>query len=562
MFCLECGNKLELGDLFCRNCGIKIDKEKKALIPENEQIRLNKFKAPLESLETKITKLNQINFPYESPIKLCLLQLVSFGIYGLVLLYRWVKVINSASKKDLFNPTLAVILSIITLGAANVYFNYQIVLSAEKILESTNGSLNSNRRDINPPLKNLKEIVLFGWIFCFIMQFIFPIFTFLLLIYFNLLIQKLLEYTFYSNNTNKKDACPKYKDIDETNQEKILSKQSSNNNSNLGNSKQTSGGLIYWISRIGEADGLGNFNLSKFFGGIKRKYTEEEFVKNIFIGTTETTPSIKDISTEYPQPWIFFRLTVVALVIFYGFKFTYELSLNNIYIPALIITGSFGIPISTLVLFLELNLRRNIPIWIVAKLFLGGALLSLFFNEVIAGIFYGFYDLLGNSAAAITEEPAKLLTLVILTKNKNKYPYILNGLLLGASVGCGFASFESAGYAYKFLEPYEDMINVITIRGILSPFAHIVWTAVAGAALWRVKKCGNFSFKLLKKKSFYAPFVAVIICHAIWNSPFQLPFFGTYIICGLIAWILALSLLNLGIKQISQEKANIEIFHI
>ena len=171
MFCLECGNKLELGDLFCRNCGIKIDKEKKALIPENEQIRLNKFKAPFESLETKITKLNQINFPYESPIKLCLLQLVSFGIYGLVLLYRWVKVINSASKKVLFNPTLAVILSIITLGAANVYFNYQIVLSAEKILESTNGSLNSNRRDINPPLKNLKEIILFGWIFCFIMKY-------------------------------------------------------------------------------------------------------------------------------------------------------------------------------------------------------------------------------------------------------------------------------------------------------------------------------------------------------------------------------------------------------
>ena len=561
MFCQECGNKLETGDIFCRCCGTKIKREIKATNLENEQTILTKDKEPSKSFESNITTLEKVNFPYKSPIKLCLLQLFTFGIYGLVLLYRWVKLINSTSKKDLFNPALAVILSIITLGAANTYFNYQIIDRAEKIAIATNGSLNANRRDIRPPLKNIKEVVLWGWIFCFIAQFIFPVFNFLL-IFLNLIIQKLLEYTFCSRDPKTEANKQHYQEIDSTiEKERILSKQSANNNSNPSHSKQTSGGFIYRISRIGEADGLGDFNPSKFFGGIRRKYTEEEIVKNIFMGTTETTPSIQDISTEYPQPWIFFRLTIVALIIFYGFKFTYDLSLNNIYIPALIITGSFGIPISTLVLFLELNLRRNIPIWIVAKLFLGGAVLSLFFNEVIAGIFYGFYELLGNSAAAITEEPAKLLTLVLLARGKTKYPYILNGLLLGAAVGCGFATFESAGYAYRFLEPYEDMINVITIRGILSPFAHIVWTAVAGAALWRVKKCGNFSFKLLKKKTFYAPFATIIICHAIWNSPYQLPFYGTYIICGLIAWILALSLVNLGIKQIAQEKKGKEIFN-
>ena len=167
----------------------------------------------------------------------------------------------------------------------------------------------------------------------------------------------------------------------------------------------------------------------------------------------------------------------------------------------------------------------------------------------------------GASAAAVTEEPAKLLALVVLARGKKRYPYILNGLLLGAAVGCGFAAFESAGYAYNNTQYYKVFFNVITIRGILSPFAHIVWTAVAGAALWRVKKGGNFSLKLLKKKAFYAPFLTVTLCHAIWNSPIQLPFNGTQIICGLISWIVALSLLNLGIKQIAQEKSGKEIFN-
>ena len=351
-------------------------------------------------------------------------------------------------------------------------------------------------------------------------------------------------------------------EIEETNKkEKVFTNQSSKSDPNKEYAHQNSGGIIDSISKIGEAEGLGDFNTIKFFGGVPRKYSEDEFVKNIFVGTERTTPSIKDIPTEYPQPWIFSRLIVVALVVFYAFKFAYDQTPNPIYIPALIITGSFGIPLSTLVLFLELNIRRNIPIWTIGKLFLAGAVLSLFLNQVFFESTLSFLGWAGASAAAVTEEPAKLLALVLLARGKKRYPYILNGLLLGAAVGCGFAAFESAGYAYNNTQYYKVFFNVITIRGILSPFAHIVWTAVAGAALWRVKKGGNFSLKLLKKKAFYAPFGTVTFCHAIWNSPIQLPFNGTQIICGLISWIVALSLLNLGIKQIAQEKSGKEIFN-
>ena len=98
------------------------------------------------------------------------------------------------------------------------------------------------------------------------------------------------------------------------------------------------------------------------------------------------------------------------------------------------------------------------------------------------------------------------------------------------------------------------MIQVIQLRGILSPFMHIVWTAVAGGALWRIKKNNNFSLKNIQNKKFIIPFSIIIFCHALWNSPWQLPFMGKYIICGLLSLIIALSILNLCIKQITQEK--------
>jgi RsiW-degrading membrane proteinase PrsW (M82 family) len=74
--------------------------------------------------------------------------------------------------------------------------------------------------------------------------------------------------------------------------------------------------------------------------------------------------------------------------------------------------------------------------------------------------------------------------------NKRRYRWILNGLLFGATIGTGFAVFESAGYAFLFgLQSGQSaMLHVITVRGGLSILGgHGLWTALVGAALWRVR---------------------------------------------------------------------------
>jgi RsiW-degrading membrane proteinase PrsW (M82 family) len=330
------------------------------------------------------------------------------------------------------------------------------------------------------------------------------------------------------------------------------------------------GGVVRSISNMGGAEGLGEFNASRFFGSVFQPHSEEEVEESLIVGTSKTTPDITAISLEYPQPWLFFRLVSASLIIFYGLVGAYRHYGNGNLIPGLIMTGSFAVPISTLFLFFELNIRRNVPLWQVFRLVFFGGVLSLILALVLYDNIGWVGSPLGASMAGLFEEPAKLAALVILMRGKRRFPYILNGLLLGAAVGCGFAVFESAGYAMRFAgtivegmvntQNTDSMIDVIQMRGLLSPFAHIVWTAVAGAALWRVMRGGDFRFGLCKQKEFYIPFLGVVLCHAVWNSNFELPFMGKYVACAAVAWILALALVNLGIKQLGEEQAGQAVF--
>lgn len=318
--------------------------------------------------------------------------------------------------------------------------------------------------------------------------------------------------------------------------------------------------VVAGISKIGGAEGLGEFRLNEFFKKAFEIHTEDEVEASLIVGTSTTTPTISEVDLSYPQPWLFFRLATASIILFYGFVFAYNQFNNANLLPGLIITGSFAVPISTVFLFFELNIRKNVPLWQVMRLIFFGGILSLFFALILFENTDFLNDSMGASVAGVVEEPAKLAALVILMRGKRNFPYILNGLLLGAAVGCGFAAFESAGYALSGVANVDAIVDIIQLRGLLSPFAHIVWTAVAGGALWRVMKGRKFDFSFCKVKEFYAPFLSVVVCHAVWNSDFQLPFMGKYIALGLIAWILALSLVNLGLRQVAAEKSGKDIF--
>ena len=64
------------------------------------------------------------------------------------------------SEEEFFNPGAAVLLSIITLGGASVYFEYEIARRAESLIITTGGKEKRVNSSKKPPISNYKEIVL------------------------------------------------------------------------------------------------------------------------------------------------------------------------------------------------------------------------------------------------------------------------------------------------------------------------------------------------------------------------------------------------------------------
>lgn len=302
---------------------------------------------------------------------------------------------------------------------------------------------------------------------------------------------------------------------------------------------------------------LEGFKLGDVFSEALKKHSRDEVEDYFTVGAPSTTPKIENVDTSWPKPWVFLRTFIAAAVLYFIFVQAWNQYENEKLIPGLIMVGSFAVPISALIFFFEMNARKNISLYQVIRLLFLGGIISI----TVSLIFYNLsdnmkLDWLGASLAGLAEEPGKLLALVIVV-NMSKYRYTLNGLLFGAAVGTGFAAFESAGYALQaafYTGSSAPMLDSIMHRGMLSPFGHIIWTGMCGAALWKVKGANHFKFEMLQDPKFYRVFIIAVILHMIWNSPVELPFYAKNIILGVVGWIIIFSLIQSGLKQIKEEK--------
>lgn len=346
-------------------------------------------------------------------------------------------------------------------------------------------------------------------------------------------------------------------------------------------------------SKVASAIGiekLKGFKPSELFAEVFSKHSREEVEDYFTSGTAKSTPDILDINASWPKPWLFMRMVIASLVLYFLFWVGWKQFTNTNLLPGLMMIGSFAIPISTLVLFMELNVRRNVSLYMVVRLAFLGGILSLLITSVIDNLVgygllpnSGYLSLLGASAAGPMEETAKVLAMVVVARAA-KYKYKLNGLLVGAAVGVGFAAFESMGYALNFftngtiggtietiaterskdlevaknlgvLQGADAMLDVIVVRGILSPLGHIVWSAIAGCALWRVIKGYEFEWRMLCDEKFIRLLLVPVFLHMIWNSPIQLPLYGKYLLVGVVGWLVCLSLVQEGLHEIATEQS-------
>ena len=307
-------------------------------------------------------------------------------------------------------------------------------------------------------------------------------------------------------------------------------------------------------------DGLGieriaAFSASGFFSEVFRRHDPDEAEALFGVGTRATTPPPSPEMGVLPSPWVFFRVLAGAVLIYVLFLYGWLEYRNLNMLPGLIIVGSFAVPLSILVLFFELNTPRNVSVMRVAQMVMAGGALSLVFSLFLfdAAPFLG--ALFGASAAGIVEECAKLLAVLAVLRlvPVERYPYKLNGLLFGAAVGTGFAAFESAGYALRIgLLDADAMLHNITLRGAMSPFAHIAWTAIATCAYLSVRREHPDWRATLRDRRFLSLFGLAVALHFVWNLPFAGPLLLKFWVLGFVAWVVILSLVQSGLREAGQ----------
>ena len=199
LFCSECGAKLIKGSKFCTQCGAKINSSEEKYVYKKGQSRLDteKSKKKETPLDQEIN-LENVNFKKQSSIKVFVLSLVTLGIYNIICLYKWINTLNKVRSKEIFNPILAIVFSVITLGIASIYYDYQVVKEYELITKDS-GEFKTSLGNLNPPPNNLKELVLYGNIFIFALSLVSAgtlwILTWFASAYLVVLIQKAVEYS-------------------------------------------------------------------------------------------------------------------------------------------------------------------------------------------------------------------------------------------------------------------------------------------------------------------------------------------------------------------------------
>lgn len=254
----------------------------------------------------------------------------------------------------------------------------------------------------------------------------------------------------------------------------------------------------------------------------------------------------------------------MLLVVFVGLYFMLSHFLHSNAIPGTMFIGSMVVPFSVLVFFWEMNIPRNISIFdIVANFFIGGVLSLVctlfilrfqFFEE--AGV-TTYYDAM---LIGVAEEIGKAIVVGYYIKKRN-CKYILNGLLLGACVGAGFAVFETAGYSfnrfslilnmqYGYADACKVMLDILIDRGKFAIGGHVVWAAISGAGLVVAKGEENLKAEHLTNPKFLKFLIIVIILHGVWDMPIQIGAPRLWFLTT-IALFIVLILLHSWIKQVT-----------
>src|SRR3989449_2655299 len=199
---------------------------------------------------------------------------------------------------------------------------------------------------------------------------------------------------------------------------------------------------------------------------------------------------------SWAPPW--WSVLIIGLLLWVAAIAVTLVTGNVITLPTIVLIGSFLVPITGVVWYLDhdpspaLSPRRIIAAFIIAGTL--GVLAASLLEYYLVGT-----EALANLEVGLIEELVKTLLVVAVAWGIHTY-HTRDGMVLGAAVGFGFAALESSGYALASLfvvqgqQLFLSLPSVLATelaRGVLAPFGHGLWSAILGGVIFHAARNGR-----------------------------------------------------------------------
>ncbi len=168
------------------------------------------------------------------------------------------------------------------------------------------------------------------------------------------------------------------------------------------------------------------------------------------------------------------------------------------------------------------------PPWALAAAFVWGGLVAVVVSYILNSLFGAIAAGIGGEmagkivgaviSAPIVEEGSKGLGLIlILLFLRREFDDIVDGIVYGGLIALGFATVENIVYYGRSLrtEGLEGLIIVFIMRGIMSPFAHVTFTAMTGIGCGISRESHSTAVRFLAPLGGY---ILAVVLHMIWNG--------------------------------------------
>jgi RsiW-degrading membrane proteinase PrsW (M82 family) len=211
------------------------------------------------------------------------------------------------------------------------------------------------------------------------------------------------------------------------------------------------------------------------------------------------------------------RVFVIGLLLFIAGLAVLILSANPNLFPTVVMIGNFLIPVTFVAFFYEHRHLSRLSLPTTALSFFYGGVLGVLASSLLEPIFVRQLNIVTVFVVGIIEEFAKILGVLVIAR-RHKHDSEMDGLVLGAAAGMGFAALESNGYVFStFLASGGSLTAAVAItllRGILSPVGHGTWTAILAAVLFRESESKHFRIN----GKVVGAYLTVVLLHGLWDG--------------------------------------------